>query len=876
MAGNRNNGTLGISANFEPQVSAPFDARAIVPTQADLLVAATWVANDGNTWIYVGMTVTVASDPTPANNGVYILLNVAGFALLSNWQFVGAGNTGPQGPQGPQGNTGATGATGVQGPQGPQGATGVQGPQGPQGNTGATGVQGPQGPQGNTGATGVQGPQGPQGNTGVQGPQGPQGAASTVPGPQGPQGPAGAGSNYVAGDGIIIDEATTGGPYIDVDLYTAGCAPEGPNLEFVSNQLNFIGSDVQAISSSDPCVVDVYIPTPTFASHFNTNAPGTTNAECNCNVTSYSTPRISKPTTEGNPFKTGGGANPLWAATDSKSTYRDVGGTGVLTFTTVQDCTGFGGDSTITVNVYDADGTSVLTGGTFTTPVLIANGTHTSANNLITVTIANYAADTTKFKAKPSFSIQFGSILALASNNLDGGRYHVELIHKTDSGTDTGLDYKYFGPNGNTIPTSQTYTASTQDVFFDTNLSTPDITGATTVIQSPTGTINTKHLSGVEYYILNSEFEIEVLDIETYNANTQGRSGGTSYNFRSLGTDYGLPVQQLTAWTPSNGTFTGTNWPDFYNASSVDYKWSNWPITQSNFRFRNSTANITAQVYDPWTNVAAESSSNAPVLIDTYGTTSTDMIEHFNDEAQRLSRTSGAYVGFNSTIALGGTGIINQTTSAISPGPFCQSATVGGSLVRPDKFYADNGNSPQTGTIIADLASAPYLPIVGGNNPDYSGAGYQVSSTYHRLFELLGSNFTRPVSSFELTFTGYFGGGTAYDSLIANDLKVYIRKLECASTGVNIGYSAIPHSLHNTNVASGTYENPPLAVDDNTSSQCRTTTTATNVIAGTFSSATRQMMNGMYIEIHIDNPVIRLDQLDLKVIFAAGSPTTQP
>lgn len=701
------------------------------------------------------------------------------------------------------------------------------------------------------------------------------------------------GITYQGGDGINIDVATVPDT-IEIDLYTLGCGPEGANLEFVGGQLNFkglhirdeglaigsfqtinfIGADVQAISTGDPCVVDVYIPTPQFASHFNTNSPGTTNAECNCNVTSYSTPRISKPTTEGNPFKTGGGANALWAATNSKATYTD-GGTGVLTFTTVQDCTGFGGDSTITVNIYDADGASVLiTGGTFTTPVLVANGTHTSGDTFITVTIANYAADTTKFKAKPSFNIKFGSILA--ANALTGGRYHVELIHKTDSITDTGLDYKYFGPNGNTIPASQTYSSTTQDVFFDTNPSTPDITGTTTIVQSPSGTINTKHLSGVEYYILNSEFEVEVKDIDNYNANSQGRSGVTTWNFRTTGVDYGLTTQQLQAWSPANGTFSGTNWPDFYNAIDVDYIWSNWPITSNNWRFRNTTANCTGQVYDPWGGPVAESSGNAPVLIDTYGTTSTDMIERFDDEVQRLART-GSYTAFNSTPPLGGSGLANQTTSVLSPGPFCQAATVGGSLVRPDKFYADNGNSPQTATIIADLASAPYLPIVGGANPDYSVASYQVSSTYHRKFELLGSNFSRPVSSFELTFVGYFGvGSTAFDALVANDLKVYIRKLECASVGVNIGYNAIPHSLHNTNVASGTYTNPPAAVDDNSSSQCRTTTTSTNTIAGTFSSASRQMMNGMYIEIHIDNPVIRLDQIDLKVIFAAGSPTTQP
>ena len=87
MAGNRINGLLAISANFEPQIAAPFDGRAICPTQADLLLAASWTANDSVIYAYVGMTVTVAEDSTPAKNGVYVLQD-ADYTVLSNWLFV--------------------------------------------------------------------------------------------------------------------------------------------------------------------------------------------------------------------------------------------------------------------------------------------------------------------------------------------------------------------------------------------------------------------------------------------------------------------------------------------------------------------------------------------------------------------------------------------------------------------------------------------------------------------------------------------------------------------------------------------------------------------------------------------------------------------
>ena len=85
MAGNRISGILPISANFEPQISAPFDARDNVPNRADLLLAATWQALDGNMYIYTGLTVTVSADSvSSAFNGIYILLDPANYNLLAS------------------------------------------------------------------------------------------------------------------------------------------------------------------------------------------------------------------------------------------------------------------------------------------------------------------------------------------------------------------------------------------------------------------------------------------------------------------------------------------------------------------------------------------------------------------------------------------------------------------------------------------------------------------------------------------------------------------------------------------------------------------------------------------------------------------------
>ena len=74
----REKGTFQVSANYEPLKAAPFDARALVETKADLVSATTWIA-DGELWIYSGMIVSVGMDPVKENNGIYFLRDVSQF-----------------------------------------------------------------------------------------------------------------------------------------------------------------------------------------------------------------------------------------------------------------------------------------------------------------------------------------------------------------------------------------------------------------------------------------------------------------------------------------------------------------------------------------------------------------------------------------------------------------------------------------------------------------------------------------------------------------------------------------------------------------------------------------------------------------------------
>ena len=643
------------------------------------------------------------------------------------------------------------------------------------------------------------------------------------------------------------DELTFAGVHIKDEGSDVGTFPT----------INFIGNDVLAEDSGIPGQVNVYVPTPTFASNFNTTN-GTTNGECNCNITSFNdTPRISKPTTEGSPFRTGGGANALWAATNDKPAYNDSG-SGTLTFTTVALVTGFGGDSTMTVEVYDADGVTVLE--TFTTPALTGNATHTSVGNRLSVQIASYQSDTSKNKAKPTITIKAGEVLS--NNGYDGGRYHVKITHTTDTTTDGGQTFSYFGPDGNTLPQSQSYNANVQDVFFDTDLSSPQINGSMTIAEK-TGSIVTKHLSGVEYYVGGSKFEVDVTDIDNFNANTQGRAGDSVWNFRAQGGDYNLPTLSITAWSPAYGTFTGTNWPDFYNASDVDWDYNDWTISAGNFRFRNTDATVNAQVWDPWDAGTTVNSTTARILIDTYATAgnSNTLRERFDDEQYRLKKGASSYITWNSTTALG-TGI----TGTGNASPFDSGCVVGSNLVRADKFFKDNGNSPQYSSLTGTLAG--YKPDLSGTNPDYSS--YTGTPTYHRLFETT-TNGTKIITSFELAFSGDFVSN-AFNDLANDDMRIYITK-KASPTSSNVGFSAVPHSLHGASYNFANYQDPPTGVDAaNGSAQCRTGSTPGNTVSGTFGGSNAQQ--GFYVEIQLLDPSIRIDQIIVTLNFSDGTQQT--
>ena len=650
-------------------------------------------------------------------------------------------------------------------------------------------------------------------------------------------------------------------------------------------------------------MVNVYIPTPTFLSHYNTT-DGTNNAGVGINET-FNNVRISKPTDEAtaNPFKTGGGSNTLWGgaspttANDVHAAYTAVGTganpTGTITYTTANECTGFSapggsGDAKLVVTMYDADGVTALESfDTSTVGPLDQNQTFVSTGGRITVVISSFGTDLpTKFKASAAITVVANDIFTNQSpSRTAGGRYHVGITMTTDTATDGAGQYTFFGPDGTSL-NGASYNGDTMDVFFDTNPTQAAINGTVTIVESTTpANIKTKFISGVQYYDDGSEFEFDVNQIDDWNENTQGRSGsGTTYTFRAVGTNYNLPTIQTRPNNPSVGAFI--NWTDQFDQDNVNFDYNSWAINNSNWRFRNNTATVNGQAYEPWNSTGSKGTNAAAILIDTYSTTgnSTKMVETFIDEEFRLIRGATSYTSWNSQTTLGktGSGLIS-TGSTNSPvltqTPFSDGCVVGSNLVRPDKFFADTGSSSNTpgggnyGTTIPNLATGgigagSYDPTKNvGAQPDYSG--FSETPTYNRLFEAI-INPSLVIASFEMTFTGSFLSGNALTDLINNDLLIYVRK-KAANAGTNFGYGAVPHSLHGSASfgVPDTYVDPPPSVDG-AGSACRTGSSAGNFITGSFGS-TNQCEDGFFVEIQYTDPAIRIDSITIKLIFSNGS-----
>ena len=84
----RNKGTFNFSANLEPKVQAPLDARTVVDTVAELTQAATWQDANNDVWLFDGLVVSVAQ-----TGELYMLTAKDAYTSAASWKRIDAGET---------------------------------------------------------------------------------------------------------------------------------------------------------------------------------------------------------------------------------------------------------------------------------------------------------------------------------------------------------------------------------------------------------------------------------------------------------------------------------------------------------------------------------------------------------------------------------------------------------------------------------------------------------------------------------------------------------------------------------------------------------------------------------------------------------------
>ena len=594
--------------------------------------------------------------------------------------------------------------------------------------------------------------------------------------------------------GVMIGvDPTTGNDIVveqEVDLFDSGSGEIEIQDEGVSlgsfTVVNFVGADVEARNVGG--VATIYIPSlppPSYASHWNTSDGDNGNQSVSDGV-SRTTTRIATPNGgEGSPFKTGG-----WAGTNQDTT---LGTT--ATFTTPSVTTGFGGDSTADITVYDADQVSVL--DSFSTPNLTGDAVHTSVSGFITATVSSFGPDDAGYpdrkSANLSVQVNVGNILTGAG--LSGGRYHVEITFNTDSASDGSGSYAYVQ----------------SDVFIDSNPTTPSISGSA-VLSETAGQVVTRYLSGVHYYDSGSQFTISVTGIDQLMRNT----ARISNNLSVTPSVSGLPVLNQSPFGTGAANFSG--WSNVNTTDGVSYNKTDWSIEEGNIRIFGEGFNADGQARDAWSSGAAITSNTIEVVADTFGVSSTDTAEYFNDEDRRQDSTynGGSSVGnWDSTVSL-----------------------VAGEAMVCDGVLQVPNQAPI-------LNWGDYRPFGG---PDYTALGGEVS--YYRTF-VDSSGLNR--SSMTLNFAGTFLGDATSD-LAAEDLRVYIRRVASA-TGGGAGPTSNPLRVHG-----GLYNF--AAFDDGATvsgSYIRESTSSGNTVNVTFGGFSCE--GGIYLEVEIANPGIKVDSV---------------
>lgn len=347
--------------------------------------------------------------------------------------------------------------------------------------------------------------------------------------------------------------------------------------------LNFIGVDVLARDDGIPTQVNIYIPPPTFVSHYNTS-----DGSNNCLVDNIVT--LSRHVSNPGAFNIG-----TWAPGSIHDTTR---ATGLPLDSNGQNCSFEDETSTIEVGIAGADDNFGAPIAQHTTVALTTTNTpfdQTVDNIRIRVDDGGgpMTADATKFKARIRVDVDIASILP------NSGRFSVQVTHNTGPG----------------------YVFQQGPMFYDSEPNTADLDGTTTITETA-GFVVTRKISGVYYYTNISQFTVGIDQIDFLNGDSYPQNQQMSID----GSDYGLP-----ALTNIHSTDFG-GWTTDWDDDDDTYNKTDWAITpNSNFCSVDPSAIITPSIYD-WGLADTQNSGAAAIAVNTYVPNATRIYEDFRLE----------------------------------------------------------------------------------------------------------------------------------------------------------------------------------------------------------------------------------------------------
>ena len=399
---------------------------------------------------------------------------------------------------------------------------------------------------------------------------------------------------------------------------------EGTTLVAGATTLNFIGATVKAESAGNG-VVNIYIPPVVLSSHFNTTDGGTT-----ATVSPVSTTQryVSSPSSEGSPFKIGSwnGTTALYPCINTSS----------ISYTTVNACSFSGTTSTLTAQLIDANGTTVLATNTASN----IGGNISVLVQGINLQVTGWTAETSSMN-KGVIAVNF-NIAALLSN---GGRFSIRIVQ-----TSGGVNYTF----------------TQNDIFFDANTVAQSIGSVSIAETSGHVTLNKK--SGVQAYTTGSQFTVNVA-----NMNNMNNDSFPAPFMQVSGSNYGLTQQTVTY--ASTGL---SNWTNKWNNTGASWSITNWAITQTNYFTRQSC--VASAMPVDWSNGSWVNSGSSSSIVDTYTDNSTRVYEDFTSETYRLkSDLSTAWDGTQSLMTFdSGTGL------QVGDGTYLEYPTINYSIYNPN------------------------------------------------------------------------------------------------------------------------------------------------------------------------------------------------